>query len=91
MENGVLATLVRPFTGLRPIPAQAAAVAAPPYDVLNTAEARERGITGHDLMTGSSARAYRWASEELKDHWDATPRPDLAQFEMEWFLSRGGL
>ena len=37
-----MATLIRPFTGLRPVPAQAAAVAAPPYDVLNTAEARQR-------------------------------------------------
>jgi uncharacterized protein (DUF1015 family) len=37
-----LATLVRPFTGLRPTPAAAASVAAPPYDVLNTEEARER-------------------------------------------------
>ncbi|MDD5176466.1 MAG: DUF1015 family protein [Sterolibacterium sp.] len=32
--------LVKPFTGLRPIPSQAAAVAAPPYDVLSSAEAR---------------------------------------------------
>ena len=37
-----MATLIRPFTGLRPVPAQAAAVAAPPYDVLNTDEARAR-------------------------------------------------
>ncbi len=37
-----MATLVRPFTGLRPVPAAAAAVAAPPYDVLNTEEARQR-------------------------------------------------
>jgi len=37
-----LATLVRPFKGLRPAPAQAASVAAPPYDVLNTEEARGR-------------------------------------------------
>jgi uncharacterized protein (DUF1015 family) len=34
--------LVRPFTGLRPVPREAAAVAAPPYDVLNTEEARQR-------------------------------------------------
>ena len=37
-----MATLIRPFTGLRPVPAEAAAVAAPPYDVLNTEEARAR-------------------------------------------------
>jgi uncharacterized protein (DUF1015 family) len=34
--------LIRPFAGLRPAPAYAAAVAAPPYDVLSTAEARVR-------------------------------------------------
>jgi len=35
-------TLVRPFAGLRPAPQHAPAVAAPPYDVLNTEEARAR-------------------------------------------------
>lgn len=34
--------LIRAFAGLRPVPEHAADVAAPPYDVLNTAEARER-------------------------------------------------
>jgi uncharacterized protein (DUF1015 family) len=33
--------LVRPFAALRPTPAHAAAVAAPPYDVVNTDEARD--------------------------------------------------
>ncbi|MCB2109221.1 MAG: DUF1015 domain-containing protein, partial [Rhodobacteraceae bacterium] len=37
-----MATLVRPFRGLRPTPAHAAAVAAPPYDVLNSAEAKAK-------------------------------------------------
>lgn len=35
-------SLIRPFAGLRPRPDKAAAVAAPPYDVLNEAEARAR-------------------------------------------------
>ncbi|MDH5444847.1 MAG: DUF1015 family protein [Gammaproteobacteria bacterium] len=35
-------TLIRPFAGLRPVPEQAEAVVAPPYDVLNTEEARVR-------------------------------------------------
>lgn len=35
-------SLIRPFKGLRPKPEHAADVVAPPYDVLNTAEARER-------------------------------------------------
>jgi uncharacterized protein (DUF1015 family) len=34
--------LIRPFTGLRPVPERAAEVAAPPYDVLSTEEARVR-------------------------------------------------
>lgn len=34
--------LIRPFTGLRPRPEHAAAVAAPPYDVLSSEEARVR-------------------------------------------------
>ena len=34
--------LVRPFAALRPLPDSASAVAAPPYDVLNTEEARAR-------------------------------------------------
>ena len=40
--------LVQPFRGLRPIADKAIDVVAPPYDVLNTAEARER-IKGHPL------------------------------------------
>ena len=35
-------SLIRPFTGLRPAPGRAADVIAPPYDVLNTDEARLR-------------------------------------------------
>jgi len=35
-------SLIRAFTGLRPVPGRAEDVAAPPYDVLNTAEARQR-------------------------------------------------
>ena len=35
-------TLIRPFTGLRPLPEHAAAVIAPPYDVVTPDEARSR-------------------------------------------------
>ncbi|MFK5913491.1 MAG: DUF1015 family protein [Woeseiaceae bacterium] len=41
-------TLVKPFKGLRPVTDKVADVIAPPYDVLNTAEARER-VKGHPL------------------------------------------
>lgn len=33
-------SIIRPFRGLRPVPEKAEQVAAPPYDVLNSAEAR---------------------------------------------------
>jgi len=42
------APLVRPFRGLRPAPQYAAEVAAPPYDVVSTAEALEL-VKGHPL------------------------------------------
>jgi uncharacterized protein (DUF1015 family) len=35
-------TLIKPFCGLRPAPGRAAEVAAPPYDVLSSDEARQR-------------------------------------------------
>ncbi|MBI3094765.1 MAG: DUF1015 domain-containing protein [Rhodocyclales bacterium] len=35
-------SLIRPFRGLRPAPGQAGAIAAPPYDVLSSDEARVR-------------------------------------------------
>jgi uncharacterized protein (DUF1015 family) len=35
-------TLIKPFRGLRPAPGRAAEIIAPPYDVLNSAEARVR-------------------------------------------------
>ena len=35
-------SLIRPFAGLRPAPSRAAEIAAPPYDVLSTEEARAR-------------------------------------------------
>ena len=34
--------LIKPFAGLRPVPEHAEEVVAPPYDVLNSVEARER-------------------------------------------------
>ncbi len=37
-----MTTLIKPLRGLRPAPGRAAEVIAPPYDVLNSAEARER-------------------------------------------------
>jgi len=35
-------TLIRPFRALRPAPGRAGEILAPPYDVLSSAEARDR-------------------------------------------------
>ncbi len=37
-------SLIRPFTALRPAPGRAADIIAPPYDVLSSAEARDRVV-----------------------------------------------
>jgi uncharacterized protein (DUF1015 family) len=77
--------LIRPFAGLRPAPDYAAEVAAPPYDVLSTEEARARAA-GHpwsflhiskpeiDLPAGSNPYApqvYAKAAENLEKMLDA--------------------
>ena len=72
--------LIKPFTGLRPAPGRAADVAAPPYDVLSTEEARVRAAGKPwsflhiskpeiDLAPGTdpyAAQVYAKAAENLK-------------------------
>ena len=72
-------TLIRPFAGLRPVAGRAADVIAPPYDVLNSAEARQRAAgrpwsflhiskAEIDLPEGTDAHdpaVYRKAAENL--------------------------
>lgn len=77
--------LIRPFSGLRPVPAYAADVVAPPYDVLNSDEARRRA-SGRpwsflhisraeiDLPEGTDAydpAVYAKAAENLRKMLDA--------------------
>ena len=77
--------LIHPFAGLRPAPGRAMDVAAPPYDVLSTAEARERAA-GHpwsflhiskpeiDLPPETNpyaAEVYAKAAENLKKLLDS--------------------
>ena len=73
-------TLIRPFTGLRPVDARAAEVVAPPYDVLSSEEARVRAAGRPwsflhiskpeiDLPEGTdpySAEVYARAAENLQ-------------------------
>lgn len=72
--------LIRPFAGLRPLPEYAADVAAPPYDVLNSEEARKRAagksrsflhiskaeIDLAEDVDPYDASVYRKASENLR-------------------------
>jgi len=77
----ILVSLIRPFPGLRPAPDRAVEVAAPPYDVLSTEEARQRA-TGKrwsflhiskpeiDFAEGTdpySPAVYDKAGENLRD------------------------
>lgn len=43
-------------------------------------EGMNAGIDGRSLFTGSEARAYRWASDELKEWWETHPRPNFADY-----------
>jgi hypothetical protein len=45
-----------------------------------TPEGRVRGIDGRSLFVGSENRAYRWASDELKEWWENNPRPDFGEY-----------
>lgn len=51
--------------------------------VLLNAEAMAKGIDAWSLFQGPEARAQRWASEELRDHWRTHPRVTFAQYERE--------
>jgi len=73
-------TLIRPFRALRPVPTHAREIIAPPYDVLSSAEARERAKgkpwsflhvskAEIDLPAGTDAYAqavYATAAENLQ-------------------------
>ena len=39
------------------------------------------GIGPRSLFTGPEARARKYASEELREHWQSPPRPTAAHFE----------
>ena len=77
--------LIRPFAGLRPAPAYAAAVAAPPYDVLSTDEARVRAAGKPwsflhiskpeiDLPAGTDPHALRGLRESRREPAAHAPR-----------------
>lgn len=49
---------------------------------------RDAWISSESLFTGSESRAMKYASEELKEHWEFAPLRRLAQFEAEWLEMR---
>lgn len=57
-------------------------------DRLVNAEGRARGIDPLSLFMGNRVRAYRWASEELIDHWREHPRMPFVDFERQWAAQR---
>lgn len=52
--------------------------------VLVNKEGRAAHIDGYSLFTGPKIRAYRFASEELKEHWQYYPRLSMTEFEQQW-------
>lgn len=48
------------------------------------------GVSALSLFSGSAVRAYRYASEELLQHWVHYPRPVLPAFEAQWLAARVG-
>lgn len=45
---------------------------------------RSEGIDGYHLFTGSTQRAYKYASEELIEFWKEAPRLTQREFEDIW-------
>lgn len=50
-------------------------------------DARKAGIDSLSLFMGPEARARRWASPELLEHWEHFPRVTYAEFERQWAAS----
>lgn len=45
---------------------------------------RAAGIDSYSLFTGPHARACKYASTELLEHWAAHPRVSFTEFEHDW-------
>ena len=43
-----------------------------------------RGIDGYDLLSGNTAYAMKYASEELIEFWNKHPRMTQAEYEARW-------
>lgn len=56
--------------------------------VLVNAEGKAKGIYGTQLFRSPEAWARKYASEELLEHWEEYPRPNLKRFEDQWIKER---
>lgn len=56
--------------------------------VLVNNEGRARGINGLTLFTGPLATAQKYASEELLEFWENTPRLAMSEYEEQWVTGR---
>lgn len=55
---------------------------------LLTREASALGVDAYSLFIGPEARAMRYASEELREHWTRHPRVTVTEFEASWHDDR---
>ena len=53
--------------------------------VLLNARGKAARIDPYSLFMGQTARAYAYASDELRDHWATHTRPTLHEFERQTF------
>ncbi|UQN30502.1 hypothetical protein [Brachybacterium kimchii] len=64
------------------------------YRDLNGELLNDRGRAAHvdpySLFMGNGARAYCYASEELRDWWEDHDRPTVESFEAHWWRGRFG-
>jgi hypothetical protein len=49
---------------------------------------REQRVDGYSLFTGTNHRADKYASEELKEFWEAHPRVSLMDYELQWMTGQ---
>lgn len=56
--------------------------------VLVNAMGKFKGIYGTELFRGPEVWARKYASEELLEHWEKHPRPNLSRFEEQWHKER---
>lgn len=83
-------TLIRPFRALRPVPTRARDVIAPPYDVLSSAEARERarGKPWSFLHVSKAEIDLPPGTDPYSDAVYATAAENLARMRSEGVLMR---